>query len=61
VLNKLEAERFGRIRRETLNGYGITLKDLFWLVQLMDKLTDKPTDKPIDELIPEKQNVRRKR
>lgn len=32
-----EAERFERIRRETGFGYGITPKDLAWLVRLVEK------------------------
>jgi hypothetical protein len=37
-LSKTDAERFERIQRETGNGYGITLKDLAWLVRLTEKL-----------------------
>lgn len=37
-MNKADAERFHRIQRETGMGYGITLKDLAWLVRLVEKL-----------------------
>jgi hypothetical protein len=38
MLNSSDAERFARIERETGLGYGITLKDLAWLVRLVVKL-----------------------
>jgi len=38
AMNKAEAERFRRIQREAALGYGITLKDLGWLVRLVEKL-----------------------
>jgi hypothetical protein len=37
-MNKTDAERFRRIQREASLGYGITLKDLGWLVRLVEKL-----------------------
>jgi hypothetical protein len=37
-VNSADQERFNRIRRETGCGYGITLKDLAWLVRLVEKL-----------------------
>jgi hypothetical protein len=44
-MNTADKERYERIRRETESGYGITLKDLAWLVRLVGKL-DKPALSP---------------
>ena len=34
----ITVERFARIQRDTAMGYGVTLKDLGWLVRLVEKL-----------------------
>jgi hypothetical protein len=42
-LGKDDVERFARIKREAMCGYGITLKDLAWLVRLTAKLLEAET------------------
>lgn len=50
-MNKADTERFERIQRETGMGYGITLKDLAWLVRLVEKLAaaESPVEEPLVE------------
>jgi hypothetical protein len=37
-MNKLETERFERIKREALHGFPSTFRDLLWLIRLVDRL-----------------------
>ena len=37
-IEKKDQERFARIQRDTSMGYAVTMKDLVWLVRLVEKL-----------------------